>query len=70
MKINEGQSRHIQRMASTFNAVCDDEKIRYLASSRDPNLAEKFDRFLLESYIEDNRRVKLCPSVPHCRNAL
>ena len=70
MKINEGQSRRIRCMALKCNAVCDEEKIRQLVSTRDPNLSEKFDRFLLESYIEDNRRVKWCPSVPHCGNAI
>lgn len=33
-------------------------------------MAEKFDHFLLESFIEDNERVKWCPSVPHCGNAI
>ncbi|XVF63939.1 hypothetical protein PTKIN_Ptkin09bG0126800 [Pterospermum kingtungense] len=70
VKINEGQSRRIRCMAHKCNAVCDEEKIRQLVSTRDPNLSEKFDRFLLESYIEDNRRVKWCPSVPHCGNAI
>ncbi|KAL9830328.1 putative IBR domain, E3 ubiquitin ligase RBR family [Arabidopsis thaliana] len=33
-------------------------------------LAEKFDRFLIESYVEDNNMVKWCPSTPHCGNAI
>ncbi|KAL2471794.1 putative E3 ubiquitin-protein ligase ARI1 [Abeliophyllum distichum] len=70
VKINEGQSRRITCMAHKCNAICDEEKIRNLVSARDPRLAEKFDRFLLESYIEDNKRVKWCPSVPHCGNAI
>ncbi|KAM5564783.1 putative E3 ubiquitin-protein ligase ARI1 [Rosa sericea] len=70
VKINEGQSRRIKCMAHKCNAVCDEAIIRNLVSARDPNLAEKFDRFLLESYIEDNRKVKWCPSVPHCGNAI
>ena len=39
-------------------------------NARDPSLAEKFDRILIESYIEDNKRVKWFPSVPHCGNAM
>ncbi|GLT92178.1 hypothetical protein SLE2022_100290 [Rubroshorea leprosula] len=70
VKINEGQSRQIRCMAHKCNAICDEAKIRQLVSTRDPILSEKFDRFLLESYIEDNRRVKWCPSVPHCGNAI
>ncbi|GMY28489.1 probable E3 ubiquitin-protein ligase ARI2 [Fagus crenata] len=70
VKINEGQSRRIRCMAHKCYAICDEAKIRSLVSARDPNLSEKFDRFLLESYIEDNKRVKWCPSVPHCGNAI
>ncbi|XP_068313601.1 probable E3 ubiquitin-protein ligase ARI2 [Pyrus communis] len=70
VKINDGQSRRIKCMAYKCNAICDEAVIRNLVSARDPNLAEKFERFLLESYIEDNRMVKWCPSVPHCGNAI
>ena len=70
VKINVGQSRCIRCLAIKCNTVCDEEKIRQLVSTKDPNLSKKFDRFLLESYIEDNRRVKWCPSVPHCGNAI
>ncbi|XP_062090525.1 probable E3 ubiquitin-protein ligase ARI1 [Humulus lupulus] len=70
IKINEGQSRRITCMEHQCDAICDEEKVRTLVNARDSNLAEKFDRFLLESYIEDNRKVKWCPSVPHCGNAI
>lgn len=70
VKINEGQSRRISCMASKCSVVCDEDKIRNYVSRKDPYLAEKFDRYLLESYIEDNKRVKWCPSVPHCGNAI
>lgn len=70
VRINEGQSRRVRCMAHKCDAVCDDGKIRTLVGARDSLVAEKFDRFLLESYIEDNKRVKWCPSVPHCGNAI
>ncbi|XP_065847188.1 probable E3 ubiquitin-protein ligase ARI2 [Euphorbia lathyris] len=70
VRINEGQSRRIRCMESNCNAICDDAKIRNLVAASNPDLAEKFDQFLLESYIEDNKRVKWCPSVPHCGNAI
>ncbi|KAK6159430.1 hypothetical protein DH2020_006744 [Rehmannia glutinosa] len=70
VKINEGQSKRIRCMAHKCNAICDEDIIRKLVSVRHPDLAEKFDRFLLESYIEDNKMVKWCPSIPHCGNAI
>ncbi|KAI3448059.1 hypothetical protein Pfo_004724 [Paulownia fortunei] len=70
VKINEGQSKRIRCMAHKCNAICDEAIIRKLVSIRHPDLAEKFDRFLLESYIEDNKMVKWCPSIPHCGNAI
>ncbi|XP_073270536.1 probable E3 ubiquitin-protein ligase ARI2 isoform X1 [Primulina huaijiensis] len=70
VKINEGQSKRIRCMAHKCNAICDEAIIRKLVSIKHPDLAEKFDRFLLESYIEDNKMVKWCPSVPHCGNAI
>ncbi|KAL6347922.1 hypothetical protein AAG906_037651 [Vitis piasezkii] len=70
VKINEGQSRRIRCMAYKCNAICDEAIVRNLVGRRHPDLAEKFDRFLLESYIEDNKMVKWCPSAPHCGNAI
>lgn len=70
VKINEGQSRNIRCMAHKCNAVCDESIVRFLVRQKSPHLANKFERFLLESYIEDNKMVKWCPSVPHCGNAI
>ncbi|CAL9223113.1 unnamed protein product [Arabidopsis halleri] len=70
VKINEGQSKRIICMAHKCNAICDEDVVRTLVSKSQPDLAEKFDRFLLESYIEDNKMVKWCPSTPHCGNAI
>lgn len=70
MKINEGETRCINCMAYNCYTICDEEKIRTLVKDNNPVLAQKFDRFLLESYIEDNKRVKWCPSVPQCGNAI
>ncbi|KAK3021781.1 hypothetical protein RJ639_045103 [Escallonia herrerae] len=70
VKINEGQSKRIRCMAHKCFAICDEAVVRNLVSRRHPDLAEKFDRFLLESYIEDNKMVKWCPSIPHCGNAI
>ncbi|KAL3722498.1 hypothetical protein ACJRO7_034814 [Eucalyptus globulus] len=70
VKINEGQSKRIKCMAHKCNAICDEAIVRDLVRRRHPDLANKFDRFLLESYIEDNKMVKWCPSTPHCGNAI
>ncbi|KAL7156716.1 hypothetical protein ABFS83_02G027300 [Erythranthe nasuta] len=70
VKINEGKSKRIMCMAHKCNAICDEAIIKDLVSVKHPDLAEKFDRFLLESYIEDNKMVKWCPSIPHCGNAI
>ncbi|KAF3665082.1 putative E3 ubiquitin-protein ligase ARI2 [Capsicum annuum] len=70
ININEGKSKRVTCMAQKCNVICDEGKIRDLVTAKDPILAEKFDRFLLESYIDDNKRVKWCPSVPHCGNAI
>ncbi|GLT43042.1 hypothetical protein SLA2020_170160 [Shorea laevis] len=70
VKINEGQSKRIKCMAHECHAICDEAVVRNLVSKRCPDLAEKFDRILFESYIEDNKMVKWCPSTPHCGNAI
>ncbi|XP_027354770.1 probable E3 ubiquitin-protein ligase ARI1 isoform X1 [Abrus precatorius] len=70
VKINEGQSKRIRCMAHKCNSICDEAVVRTLLSRKHPDMAEKYERFLLESYIEDNKRVKWCPSTPHCGNAI
>ncbi|GAQ81569.1 hypothetical protein KFL_000840120 [Klebsormidium nitens] len=70
MKIREGQSRRITCMAHKCNAICDEEKVLKLVAEADPLAVDRYERSLLESYIEDNSKVKWCPSVPHCGNAL
>ncbi|XP_047336873.1 probable E3 ubiquitin-protein ligase ARI1 [Impatiens glandulifera] len=70
VKINEGESRRISCMSYKCCTVCDEAKVRQLVSARRPDLAEKFDSFLFQSYIDDNDRVKWCPSAPHCGNAI
>ncbi|KAG7559012.1 Zinc finger RING-type [Arabidopsis thaliana x Arabidopsis arenosa] len=67
VRINEGESKKIRCMAYKCNTICDEDVVRQLVS---PELAEKFDRFLVESYVEDNNMVKWCPSTPHCGNAI
>ncbi|KAG8096937.1 hypothetical protein GUJ93_ZPchr0013g36696 [Zizania palustris] len=70
VKINEGQSRRIKCMAPKCNTICDEAIVRKLVNTKRPDIAERFERFLLESYIEDNDTVKWCPSTPHCGNAI
>ncbi|GBG68619.1 hypothetical protein CBR_g3160 [Chara braunii] len=52
------------------NAICDEEHVRRLVGAVDRDMLERYERSLLESYIEDNNKVKWCPSVPHCGNAI
>ncbi|CAL0334149.1 unnamed protein product [Lupinus luteus] len=70
VKINEGQSKRIRCMAHKCYSICDEAVVRTLLGRKHPDMAEKYERFLLESYIEDNKRVKWCPSTPHCGNAI
>lgn len=70
VKVNEGQSKRIRCMAHKCNSICDEAVVRTLLGRKHPDMAEKYERFLLESYIEDNKRVKWCPSTPHCGNAI
>lgn len=57
-------------MEYTCKAICDEAVVRKLVNEKHPDIAERFDRFLLESFIEDNSKVKWCPSIPHCGYAI
>lgn len=63
-------SKRIKCMEYKCYAICDEEIVRDLVSLKDQNIAKKFENILLESYLEDNDKVKWCPSVPHCGNAI
>ncbi|CAL0329216.1 unnamed protein product [Lupinus luteus] len=70
VKINEGQSKRIRCMAHKCYSVCDEAVVRTLLGRKHPDMVEKYERFLFESYIEDNKRIKWCPSIPNCGNAI
>jgi ariadne-1 len=59
MKIREGQSRRITCMAHRCNAICDEEKVLKLVAAADSTAVDRYERSLLESYIEDNSKVML-----------
>eukprot|EP00891_Asterochloris_glomerata_P007512 jgi/Astpho2/7512/gw1.00114.27.1_t len=71
VQISEGNSRRIKCMQDKCNTICDEEKVGFvLAIWRPADLHDKYCQRLLESYIDDNKRVKWCPSTPHCGRAL
>ncbi|KAH7660933.1 E3 ubiquitin ligase RBR family protein [Dioscorea alata] len=70
VKINNGASRRISCITPKCNAICDEAIVRKLVAKKCPDVVCRFDRFLLESYVEDNNKVKWCPSTPHCGNAI
>ncbi|XP_024515823.1 probable E3 ubiquitin-protein ligase ARI1 [Selaginella moellendorffii] len=70
VKIMEGESRKLKCMAFKCATICDEEKVRAVLAFRNSEALARYERCLLESYIEDNAAVKWCPSVPHCGNAI
>jgi ariadne-1 len=57
-------------MEPKCEAFCDEGTVRCLLFRKYPDTAQRFDHFLLESYLEDNDSVKWCPSAPHCGRAI
>lgn len=52
------------------SAFCDEDLVQRLLGQKYPAMAKRFNRFLLESYLEDNDSVKWCPSTPNCGHAI
>lgn len=69
ISISEGMSRRLRCMAPSCGVVCDEDKVKQLLKGNKELLA-KYEQTLLESYIDDNKRAKWCPSVPHCGHAV
>ncbi|KAL6893513.1 hypothetical protein ACP4OV_007611 [Aristida adscensionis] len=65
-----GGKKQVQCMEVKCSAICDEAIVRHLLGWKYPDTAKRFDRFLLESYLEDNDSVKWCPSAPHCGRAI
>lgn len=72
VQISEGKSRRLTCMGVKCDIICDERKVLSVLAggSEHSELADKYKNSLLESYIEDNKRVKWCPSRPHCGNAV
>ncbi|PWA56958.1 RING/U-box superfamily protein [Artemisia annua] len=68
VQINEGYSRRVRCMDHECSSICDEAIARNLVHERHPDLADKFDRFLVDSYIDEHKMVKWCPS--HIRHVL
>ncbi|XP_066325159.1 probable E3 ubiquitin-protein ligase ARI1 [Miscanthus floridulus] len=66
----ESGKKQIRCMEVKCLAFCDENLVRFLLGQKYPDMAKRFDRFLLESYIEDNASVKWCPSTPNCGHAI
>ncbi|KAL3137000.1 hypothetical protein ABBQ32_006592 [Trebouxia sp. C0010 RCD-2024] len=69
VQISEGNSRRLPCMAVKCGAICDDRQVRKLLR-KEGRLLRKYEEKLLDSYIEDNKSVRWCPSVPHCGCAI
>ena len=54
--------------ASDLHDPADVQVRRILAG--DEVLLTKLSKALLESYVDDNKEAKWCPSTPHCGNAI
>ncbi|WVZ59857.1 hypothetical protein U9M48_009950 [Paspalum notatum var. saurae] len=66
----ESGKKQIRCMEVKCSAFCDEDLVRRLLSQKYPDMAKKFNRFVLESYLEDNDSVKWCPSTPNCGHAI
>jgi len=69
VKVQEGLSRRLPCAAFRCGSVCDERAVTRLLSAA-PESRERYSKALLDSFCEDNERVRWCPSVPHCGAAL
>ncbi len=52
-----------------LTAGCASTQVRRILAG-DEELLAKLSKALLESYVDDNKEAKWCPSTPHCGNAI
>lgn len=71
VQITDGNSRRLACMAVRCGNLCNEDKVAALLSRpASKPLLDRYTTSIAESYVEDNRRVKWCPSVPHCGAAV
>ena len=63
-----GRSQHA-RAQQRLTAVLASFQVRRILAG-DEELLAKLSKALLESYVDDNKEAKWCPSTPHCGNAI
>jgi ariadne-1 len=67
--VKEGLSRRLLCMAPGCGVLCDEDQVKKLIHD-DPIILAKYEKALIDGYVDDNRKVCWCPSVPHCGNAV
>ena len=67
--VREGQSRRVACMLPGCGVLCDEDQVKCLLAD-DCELLEKYNQGLIDGYVDDNARVRWCPSVPHCGTAV
>uniref|UniRef100_A0A6B2L001 RBR-type E3 ubiquitin transferase n=1 Tax=Arcella intermedia TaxID=1963864 RepID=A0A6B2L001_9EUKA len=70
-KVKNGESKAITCFGHSGGKHCttqfpEDKIVNFLSD----DLFDKYARKMLESYVEDNRYMKWCPSTPHCGHAV
>jgi len=67
--VKEGLSRRLLCMAPGCGVLCDEDQVKILIHDA-PDVLAKYKEALIDGYVDDNRKVRWCPSVPHCGNAV
>eukprot|EP00668_Euglena_longa_P029504 GGOE01036855.1.p1 GENE.GGOE01036855.1~~GGOE01036855.1.p1 ORF type:complete len:508 (+),score=91.69 GGOE01036855.1:95-1618(+) len=67
IKVREGQAQRIRCMQRGCNVIIDESFLSQLLGHED---MIRYHKQMMEMYVEDNLRIKWCPSAPHCGNAV
>lgn len=64
VKIKDGESKLLKCMAYKCNEALDETVVRKV--TKDPNILARYEKSIVESFIEDNKNLKWCNSTPSC----
>jgi ariadne-1 len=68
LKIKEGESRTMRCMQYKCNEAIDESVVAKVI--KNPDLKARYDKSIVESFIEDNKNMKWCTSTPSCGNCI